>query len=258
MNTEYYNINFIIPYLKYIIPTGIFFLVCFIFLFIIVSYFILKLLKSSIDNHNVLFYQYNKKSQQILNKYGNHKITKIYLVRQPFSKFITLLLNTITCFQYDKLIKESQDNFPYHSLLIFEIKMQDNKRKLLLLEKNSCINICENFFMHSFLDIKTIPIPISKEKEKDKYTMNQILNKTLKRVGSNKFFNWNLYKNNCQEFTKEILITMKKYNVKNKEFIFRDKLFNILIPSEFTLHVINCLCIIYNICEKYVYDRNYV
>jgi hypothetical protein len=250
MEAYKYNIQFIIPYLKYIIPAGIIFSVCFIVIFIIVSYFIFKRLKSSIDNHNILFYQYNKKSQQILDKYGSNKVINIYLVRQPFSKFITLLLNTMTCFQYDKLIKESEDNFPYHSLLIFEIKLQNNKRKFLLLEKNSCINICENFFIHEFLDVKNIPI------SKEKYTINHILNKTLKRVGSNKFFNWNLYKNNCQEFTKEILITIKKYNSKNKEFIFRDKLFNIIIPSEFTLHVINCLCIIYNICEKYIYDRN--
>ena len=250
MEADNYNINFIIPYLKYIIPVIIIFLICLIFIFIIVSYFIFKRFKSSIDNHNILFYQYNKKSQQILDKYGNNKVTNIYLVRQPFSKFITLLLNTITCFQYDKLIKESEDNFPYHSLLIFEIKLQDSKRKFLLLEKNSCINICENFFIHEFLDVKNIHI------SKENYTINDILNKTLKRVGSNRFFNWNLYKNNCQKFTKDILITIKKYNSKNKEFIFRDKLFNIIIPSEFTLHVINCLCIIYNICEKYIYDRN--
>ena len=101
----------------------------------------------SIDNNNILFYQYNKKSQKILDAYGDYKITKIYLVRQPFSKIVTFLLNILTLYNYEKLINESHDNFPYHSLLIFEIKLPNNMRKLLLLEKHNYINICENFFV---------------------------------------------------------------------------------------------------------------
>ena len=121
---------------------------------------------------------------------------------------------------------------------------------MLLLEKNNCINISENFFINNTQEIKQLNI---KTKE---LTINKILNITQNRLGNEKYFNWHLYKNNCQEFTKEILKTIGKYNKKNKEFIFRDKLFKIIIPSEFTLHIGNCLCVFYNIIEKYIYDRN--
>ena len=77
-------------------------------LFIIVSYFVLKILKSSLDEYNFFFYKYNQQSQKILDKYGDYKITKLYLVRQPFSKFLTLLLNILTCYQYNKLIAETK------------------------------------------------------------------------------------------------------------------------------------------------------
>jgi hypothetical protein len=222
---------------------------CF-FLFIIISYCVLKLLKINIDNNNILFYQYNKKSKRILDLYGNYKLTKIYLIRQPFSKFITFLLNLFTLYQYEKLINESRDNFPYHCLIVFEIKLNNGMKKLLLLEKNNCINITENFLVNNTQEIKELNI-----KNKN-FTINYILNTTQERVGNEKYFNWNLYKNNCHLFTKEILKTIGKYTKKNKEFIFRDKLFKIIIPSEFTLHIGNCLCVIYNICEKYIYDSS--
>ena len=248
MNLLGYNIN--LPYLKVIIIFTICFIIFGIMLFILVSYFVLKFLKMSIDNNNILFYQYNKKSQKILDTYGEYRITKIYLVRQPFTKFITFLLNIFTFYNYEKLISESNDNFPYHTLMIFEVETANKMRKLLLLEKNNSINICENFFINNTQDIKCFNL------KNKKYTINSILKTTQNRLGNEKYFNWHLYKNNCQEFTKEILISIKKYNNINKEFIFRDKLFKIIIPSEFTLHIGNCLCVFYNIFEKYIYDSN--
>lgn len=242
------NVN--LHYIKYITLFLLLFFTVSMILFILISYFVLKFLKLSLDDNNILFYQYNKKSKKLLDLYGDYKLTKVYLIRQPFSKFITFLLNLFTLYTYEKLINESQDNFPYHTLILFEIKLENGMRKLLLLEKNNCINISENFFISNTQEITEINI------KHKKYTINNILNITQKRLGNEKYFNWHLYKNNCQEFTKEILKTIGKYTKKNKDFIFRDKLFKIIIPSEFTLHIGNCLCVFYNIIEKYIYDSS--
>lgn len=239
--------NIILPNIKYILLFSTILIVISTILFIIVSYVIIKMLKLSIDNYNVLFYQYNNTSKKILDLYGNCKVTNIYLIRQPFSNFMTFLLNLFTFYTYKKLINETQDNFPYHSLILFEIQLENGRSKILLLEKNNCINISDNFFINNTQEIKKLTI-------KKKLTINSILNTTQKRLGNNKYFNWHLYKNNCQKFTKEILKTLGNYNQTNKEFIFRDKLIKIIIPSEFTLHIGNCLCVIYNIIEKYIYN----
>jgi hypothetical protein len=242
--------NFSLHYIKYITIFLLLFFVVSILSFIVISYFILKFLKLSIDDNNILFYQYNKKIKKILDLYGNCKITKVYLIRQPFSKIITFLLNIFTLYNYEKLINESHENFPYHSLIIFEIKLDNGMKKMLLLEKNNCINISDNFFINNTQEIKQLKL-----KNKD-LTINSILNKTQARLGNKRYFNWNIYKNNCQEFTKEILKTIGKYNKINKNFIFRDKLINVIIPSDFTLHIVNCVCVFYNIIEKYIYDNN--
>ena len=136
---------FSLHYIRYVTVFLLLFFVVSMLSFIFISYFVLKFLKLSLDNNNILFYQYNKKSKKLLELYGDCKLTNIYLIRQPFSKFITFLLNLFTLYNYEKLINESHDNFPYHTLLVFEIKLKNGIKKMLLLEKNNCINISENF-----------------------------------------------------------------------------------------------------------------
>lgn len=239
--------------------------VCFVSLiaFIFVSYFVLKWLKMGIDDNNVLFYHYNKHSQHMLDTYGDCTIQSVYLLRQPFTKLITFLLNLLTVYKYESLIQQSHENFPYHTLLIFEVEVEvgvdERRTKWLLLEKNNCINLTDTFVINNAQEKMKLKLKVSKSKSQSKSqsksvpkTIRDILVTTQNRIGNHRFFNWHLYKNNCQEFTKEILKTMHLLTPKTKEFIFRDKLFNLIIPSEFTLHVGNCLCVLYNIVEKYV------
>ena len=96
--------------------------------------------------------------------------------------------------------------------------------------------------------IKTLPL------KNKKYTINSILNNTQKRLGNKKFFNWHVYKNNCQEFIKEILVTINKFSKYNKNYILSNNILKFFIPSEFTVHIINCSCVLNNILEKYFFD----
>lgn len=247
------NIEYIttLPYFNYIILLAILLFILSIIVIIIISYLIIKLFRLSINDYNILFYQYSKQSQQILNKYGNYELTKIYVIKQPLSKVVSFIINMATLYNYDRVIKEYPNLFPYHIALIFEIKLQNNMKKLLLLEKTNSVNICENFPITDTQNIKTINV------KKQKFTINSILNATQQRIGSKRFFNWNIYNNHCQSFTKELLITINKYN-KFKQFIMpaNEKFFNTIIPTEFTLHIYNSVVILINIIEKYLYNFN--
>uniref|UniRef100_A0A6C0IRZ4 Uncharacterized protein n=1 Tax=viral metagenome TaxID=1070528 RepID=A0A6C0IRZ4_9ZZZZ len=236
-------------------------------LFVLVSYLVIKILQKSIDDNNIFFYKYNKQSQELLDKYGDYNVKRIYLVRQPLAKMFTIGLNLFTFYYYNDLIQKCNEYYPYHTLLLVEIELSENniykkelkETKFLLVEKNNCINISENFFISKTQE--TLAISLNKttthcniKKKKIKITLNQLLDKTRNRIGSKAFFNWNIYKNNCQEFTKELLVTLNKMDSNIKEFIYRDKIIQFYNPSEFTLHIINCLCAVYNILEKYVFD----
>ena len=252
-----YEINITNNHFKIItILLLIFLFISFIFtivgIFICFSYVIFKLFKSNIDDNNIFYYNYNKKSKNILDLYGDYKINKLYLVKQNVNDIKKTLLNFFTLYNYDKIIYDAENSFLYHVLLIIEIKLPNNKNKLLLLEKNNCINLCDNCYIYNFQNIKKINI-----KNKN-YTLNQILNDTKNRIGNKKYFNWSIFKNNCKKFAKEILITIKKYNKFNKQFIFQRDEVKELTVTDFATHSVNCLMFIYNLFYKYIFECEFL
>ena len=58
------------------------------------------------------------------------------------------------------------------------------------------------------------------------------MNLTLERMGVNKFFNYSIFKNNCQIWIKEILKTVNKDTKKNLNFIYQ----NDLVKSNFSFY----------------------
>jgi len=206
---------------------GLFFCIC--------SYCIIKLLKLNIEDSNIFFYTYNKKCQSILTTYGNCKIKNIYLVQQPIGKCIQYIFNILTLFQSKS---ESPEKYLCHPSLLIELK-KDKHTKFILVEKNNCINISESFIINKGDEIKKIKLSTT-------YTLHQLLQETQTRIGAHMFFNWNLFKNNCQEFTKEILITLNKYTPEYQSFIVRDKLIQCFEPSEINIHIVNIVLVIYN------------
>lgn len=226
---------------------GIIFLFFSLLVIAIITYIIFKITEISIESTNIFFYAYNKQCLIMLDKYGNCPIKNIYLIRQPFGKLINFGLNIITLYQYDKLVNSSEDCFPYHPAFIFEIIYQ-NQIKLLLVEKNNCIHITDNFMIHQQDEM----IPLKIKSNNILNTLDSILDKTRSRIGDMKFFNWNLFENNCQSFTKEILITLHKYTNKYKQFVKKDKIIKLYKPSDFALHLFHFSVIILNFIEKYL------
>jgi hypothetical protein len=234
-------------------PIILFIIFFFVVVLVISTYVLFKVLQISMEYNNVFFYQYNKKCQKLLDAYGDCKIQNVYVVRQPFDKVVSFLFNVITLFSYNKYLSESMENNPYHPALIFEILVEKpNNVKFILVEKNNCINISETFVINKNYEYKRIDtIP------KNKHTLLEVLSKTRKRLGDKKYFNWNMHTNNCQIFCQEILLTLcQKQTHRYDPFIFRNKMLQYYSPSDFTLHIVNCLFVLRNFIEKYIFDNN--
>lgn len=183
----------------------IMFLILIIILFMIAK--ILKIIKmSKIKLNKILFINdYNKLYKKKLKMYGNCKISKIYLVRNSICKSYLFLMNLFTLFEYDKIINNTEKNAPYHTMMILEVKLDDNRIKWLMLEKNNCITIKDNFILTQGMQIEEVKI-------KKRIRLKDFLEETRNRMGNEKFFNWHIFENDCQEFTKELMITIESYN----------------------------------------------
>lgn len=235
------------------------FFIILIFLLIILmisSFVIVKILQISLDRM-VFFYDYNKLCKRKLDKYGKCEINKIYLIRNPLTKLPIFLMNLVTLFQYDKLVNQSEENFPYHTMMLLEIKLDDNKIKWLILEKNNCITMNDNFILTQGMEIEEVELKKGKgkeETEEKKIYLEEFLEETRSRMGNEKFFNWHVFENNCQEFTKELMVTLDKYDEYYKKIIFSNKIIELLQPSEFVYCMFNFLFIFYNFLEKYIFE----
>jgi hypothetical protein len=239
----------------YIILLTLTIFILILIIFTIISYYVIKYLEVNVVN-DIYFcnYNYNKKSEELLQKYGNYKINKVYLIQNPITNVITLLLNVITFYNFEKALLNFNEIFkkkyvPYHISLIVEINLENNNKKLLLVEKTSYVNITENIHLNEKNVIKNIKLP------KKKFTLNTILNETRTRIGDKKFFNWSVSKNNCSVFIKEILITLGLFNKSNIKFINQQKFVKHLKFSNFTLHIINIFCAINNIFDNYIFMK---
>jgi hypothetical protein len=226
------------------------FFIIIIFIMIIVFFIIIKFLEISF-NKIVFFYDYNKLCKKILKKYGECEINKIYLIRSSLSKSYLFLMNIITLFQYNEIVNKLKQNLPYHTMMLIELKLKNNEVKLLLLEKNNCITMNDNFILTQEMEVEEIKI---NKKEEKKIYLNSFLEETRNRIGNEKFFNWYIYENNCQEFMKELMITNKNYDDYYEKKFFSNKIFELLQPSKFIYYLFNCLHIFHNFSEKCIFE----
>lgn len=218
-------------------------------IWVVGSYYFFKWLKKNIDDDYFYFNEYTKASKKVLDKYGDCKIKNIYLCRKSITTLNLFLINLITFNRFKEVFKNENRNkilFPHHTSIIVELKLKNKMYKKILIEKNNYIHLSGNFKITDMEEMIKI-----KCKNK-KNTIRQILNKTQQRLGNDKFFNWHISKNNCQEFTKQFLTSIDQYNEKNKMFIFQKKLFDELKLSDFSYHLINSSVNVYNMIEQFV------
>ena len=140
-----------------------------------------------------------------------------------------------------------------HVMLMVEINVDKTNKKFILIDKTNCINALTDFHIDSACLVYKIKI---KNKGENRITLRYILDETRNRIGNSKFFNWHIYKNNCQYFIKQLVMVM------NDEFKYRHLQFkskkktkqhcNTLFCSKHMLHIYYSLLFSYNFFQKYI------
>jgi len=248
----YFNFHFPFSYWRLVFIIGLLVVFVGFILWIIINYYILKWLKMNIDKDYIYFNKYNINCEKILSKYGDYPIKRIYLIRQPITRLAKNIINIATLYNFDKEIKKYIDEngnkhfFPQHTSIIVEVELPNKLRKHILIEKNNCIKVSLNFHMNESQDSQRIHIG------RKKHTILSILGETQKRIGNDKYFNWHICRNNCQMFTKEILVTLNKFNKKTNDFVYQSDFTQKVNFSEFSLHIINSIVNMNNILEDFI------
>lgn len=161
-------------------------------------------------------YLYNRNSTNVLKKYGNNKIMVLQINRTPIYNSINKALDLISLGKWSELkTKYSYDDM-FHLSLVATILTDEGKYIRILVEKNEQINISENVKIYDTTEMKIIIASVKN------LTLNDMLNKTLERIGKNDFFIYSAFKNNCQHFIKSILISNDLYNKNLDNFVYQN------------------------------------
>jgi hypothetical protein len=153
---------------------------------------------------------YPPKARDIIKKYGEKKIIKMDIVRQPIQSFINTTFNALTFGQFQKKLESLEYDKLFHLRMI--ITLDDNVQ--IQIEKNEVINITTKIDKVKGQEIINVPIGSS-------LTLNELL-KNGQNVLKDKWFSYRAFGNNCQDFQIALLQGSNLLNDQLKNFIKQD------------------------------------
>jgi hypothetical protein len=139
---------------------------------------------------------FNNKNTAIIKELGNQKIISISIVRSPVKSYITNILNVVS---YGKFLK-ALNKTPYEKLFHLSMNIILDNYQSLTIEKNEVADINKTFKQYPSSEM--MPVDLKNQT----ITLNDLLTNGLKNAGSiEKFFRYNPWSNNCQNFIMYLL-----------------------------------------------------
>ena len=157
---------------------------------------------------------FSNKIKKILKKYGNKKIVSIQIGRRPINNLIEKAFNIISLGKWNELRNKYYYDKLFHLFLV--ITLEDGTK--LSLEKNDIVNMEEN---DSRCDLKNADC-IKIDYETNSISVNNLVKKTLDRIGKEDFFIYDPFEKNCQIFVKSVLETFGLYDRNSENFVYQD------------------------------------
>lgn len=158
---------------------------------------------------------YQPSVRKFLADYGKYQIKELVIERTKVNSFITRAINFASLNQVDESIKKYGYDRLYHLDLKFKFTDRLNKDYHYKLEKNEVIYI--NPWTY---DKNTQSMPVNLNNQN--ITIEELLNKTLHRVGDEAFFKYDFQNNNCQTFILNILDSNNLLTPQYRMFIYQN------------------------------------
>lgn len=239
LTQQNYLIIFILLVLTIIIISCVFLFSILFFCMLSIGYILFKIQHFHKTGNFIQLNDYDEHTKKILLKYGNYKINNMYLMKDFLSQMLISMINYMTFFKCNELINIM---YPFHSKLLLEIS-NENETKFVIIHKCPNIILTDEFHIKSTSNIDKIPIC------SNTFSIQEVL-LSVKEKMDNKYFNWNLVDNNCQDFSKELICILKKKD-DNTEYIKESAIkkyireYNYTIYDIYILNIISSILIIF-------------
>lgn len=155
--------------------------------------------------------KYSNTSRKTLDKYGKCKINKLVIMRTPIQKLLGVALQGLSMGKWYSLMKKYGYDKMFHLALIGVVC--DNVA--VVIEKNEVVNISNSFSVSADSECLVIDVP-------DNITLDQMMNKTKAFMGDFNYFDYDAFKNNCQNFICSILQSNGLLTQQSQDFLYQD------------------------------------
>jgi hypothetical protein len=159
----------------------------------------------------------NNISTETMNNYGSWMAMKITVARTPLNQMLENSINLISFGQFEELKKQFGFDSLFHLSLIVYLSSGEGFKNVVV-EKNEVVNIeplDKNNSTNKNTQYLNINIPYNTN-------LNIIIQNTRKMMGDNKFFTYNAFNNNCQNFVYSVLKSNALLTKEAGQFILQD------------------------------------
>jgi DNA adenine methylase len=138
---------------------------------------------------------FSPSARKVLAEYGDSPISYMMVHRKPIQSAIHTAFQLVTLGQWNNARAQTNQDRLFHLGLVLGV-VKDGKVQPILVEKNEVINVAPTNPEGG----ESMPTPEPKQT-----TLNQFLENGLKAVGPDRFFTYDPFQNNCQDFVSLLL-----------------------------------------------------
>lgn len=153
----------------------------------------------------------NNTSKKTLEEYGDKPITKLQIYRTPITPVFEKALNALSLGTWNKMKSEAGYDKFFHLALIATVEGSKN----IVIEKTEVVNLSTSY--NTQQDTEVMDVPITRP-----ITLNEMIAKTQEEMGTEKFYAYDAFQNNCQMFVIAVLKSVGLLDDKINKFVFQD------------------------------------
>lgn len=160
---------------------------------------------------------YPNSAKKTMGTLGDLPVESAEIVRTPISAVLSKFINALSAGNFEKASKDAGYDKLFHLQLVLNVVDKNGNRKKVAIQKTERVQV-DGSLTGVTAETEYLNISIGNKK----FTPNEMLEKTRKRVGDRVFFGYDSFENNCQSFILNLLKSEGLAGAKETKFLYQD------------------------------------
>ena len=160
---------------------------------------------------------YPNSAKKTMATLGDLPVESAEIVRTPISAVLSKFINLLSAGKFEQASKDAGYDKLFHLQLVLNVRSTNGQMKKVAIQKTERVQV-DGSLTGVTAETEYFNINIGNKK----FTPNEMLEKTRKRIGDRDFFGYDSFKNNCQNFILNLLRSEGLAGAKETKFLYQD------------------------------------